>query len=192
MLAPEQVRVLDFLRRKGTEAPAAELKRSVEDAFRKAEALLDTVPPAARAVRPSRDVWSVHEVVDHLIESHRPAVAQLADLLAGRSVGEPIPASLQSADPLAIPWQDLLGELKSIHGAVERLLVEAEEAPLSARAQVVMLVRVEQPDGSTPPVTWIEDLDWKAYVQALRGHTLQHISQIQRILGALAAAPPAS
>jgi hypothetical protein len=44
---------------------------------------------------------------------------------------------------------------------------------------------VAQPDGSTRPVTWNEDLDWKAYVQGVRGHTLQHLSQVQRILGAL-------
>jgi DinB family protein len=190
MLAPEQLRALDYLRRKGTEAPAAELRQSLGAAFRKAEALFDAVPPAARAVRPARDVWSVQEVVDHLIESHRPAVAQLAELLAGRSVTEPIPASLQSSDPLAVPWDDLVRGLKSVHAGFERLLDEAGEAPLSARARVAMVAQVAQPDGSTRPVTWHEDLDWKAFVQGVRGHTLQHVAQAQRILDGLRSSLP--
>lgn len=185
MLAPEQARVLDYLRRKGTEAPAAGLGQAVADAFRKVEGFLGAIPPAARAVRPGPDAWSVQEIVDHLVESHRPAVAQLAELLAGRAVGEPIPASLQSPAPLALAWEDLVRELKSVHAGIERLLTEAGEAPLAARARVAMVTQVAQPDGSTRPVEWIEELDWKAYVLGVRGHTLQHLAQIQRTLEAL-------
>ena len=95
-LQPEQSQALDYLRRKGTEAPLERLREHVAATFRDIEALLDSVPPGLRALRPAPSRWSVQEIVDHLVESHRPAVEQLREMVSGpRPETGAIPAHLQ-------------------------------------------------------------------------------------------------
>ncbi|HEX6203526.1 MAG TPA: hypothetical protein VF100_11025, partial [Thermoanaerobaculia bacterium] len=84
-LRPEQRRALDYIRAKGSQAPAAEVRRRVARAFAELEALLDAIPEARTGRRPDPATWSLHEVVDHLVESHRPAVRELELVLAGTS-----------------------------------------------------------------------------------------------------------
>src|SRR6185295_283969 len=114
-LHPEQLRALDYLKRKGTEAPVDELRRQIAGTFLKIEKAIDAVPASLREASPGPGRWSVHEILDHLVESHRPALGQLRSLLEGRSPGSrespAIPASLQSADPLSRPWEKLVYEL---------------------------------------------------------------------------------
>lgn len=177
-LRPEQIQVLDYLRRRGTETPVERLREHVAAAFRDIEALLDSVPPGLRALRPAPSRWSVQEIVDHLVESHRPAVEQLREMVSGRrpETGA-IPAHLQSAAPLDRPWEDLVGDLQGIHRSLLDLLDKAsDEISLGVTAPVVMVVQ---------SIEWEQELDWKAYVQAYRGHTAQHRAQIVRTLGEL-------
>lgn len=185
-MRPEQTRVLDYLRAKGTEAAIPELREHLAATFRKIEALLDFVPPDLRSASPAPGRWSVHEVVDHLVESHRRAVEQLRFLLAGRRpMSSAIPASLQSSAPLERPWDDLLADLRSIHRAFLDLVDGAtDETSLAVTAPVVMVVKAPFGDGAVP-LEWEEELDWKAYAQAFRGHTAEHRAQIERTLGAL-------
>ncbi|HYO13517.1 MAG TPA: DinB family protein [Thermoanaerobaculia bacterium] len=192
-MRPEQTRVLDYLRAKGTEAPLPELRGHLAATFRKIDALLDSVPPDLRSAPPAPGRWSVHELVDHLVESHRRAVEQLRFLVAGRRpLSAAIPASLQSSAPLERPWDDLVAELRSIHRAFLDLVDGAtEETSLDITAPVVMVVKAPQGDG-TIPMEWEEELDWKAFTQAFRGHTAEHRAQIERTLSALGAAPGAS
>lgn len=179
-LQPEQIQTLDYLRRKGTEAPLERLREHVATTFRDIEALLGSVPPGLRALRPVPSRWSVQEIVDHLVESHRPAVEQLSEMVAGRrpTTGA-IPAHLQSAAPLDRPWEDLVRDLQGIHRSLLDLLEEAsDETSLDVTAPVVMVVQ---------SIEWEQELDWKAYVQAYRGHTAQHRAQIVRTLEDLGA-----
>ena len=179
-LQPEQIQVLDYLRRKGTEAPVERLREHVAATFREIETLLDSVPPGLRALRPSPSRWSVQEIVDHLVESHRPAVEQLREMVSGRrpETGA-IPAHLQSAAPLNRPWEDLIGDLQRVNRALLSLLDKAsDETSLDVTAPAVMVVQ---------SVEWEQELDWKAYVQAYRGHTAQHRAQIVRTLDDLGA-----
>ena len=105
---PERAAALDYLRRKGTEAPVAKLAAGLSSAFQKFEHTIEQVPLSLRTGRPSPAAWSVHEIVDHLVETNRPAVAELRELCAGVSpMDGPIPARLQSANPLARSWPDL-------------------------------------------------------------------------------------
>jgi hypothetical protein len=67
---PERAAAIDFLRRKGTEAPVAKLHTGLRTVFQRIEATLDRVPAALRTTRPSPAAWSVQEVVDHLVETH--------------------------------------------------------------------------------------------------------------------------
>jgi DinB family protein len=186
MNRPERAAAVDYLRRKGTDAPTLRLLAGLRSTFQRFEQAIDAVPDAIRAKKPQPDAWSVHEIVDHLVETHRRAVGELQDLCAGISpAGGPIPARLTSSDPFARSWPALVTELKGIHSSVLTLANTAgDAAPLSARAPFVMVVKV---DGSSGPdvLEWIERLDWKAYAQALRVHTHEHSLQVERTVAAL-------
>jgi hypothetical protein len=173
-LHPQQAAALEYLRRKGTEAPVPQLYGHVAKTFQDFEAFLDTVPPTLRAAKPSPQAWSAHEVVDHLVVSHRPAVEQLRDLVAGkRPATPPIAASLQSENPFQRSWDGLVADLQEIHRSYLAVIEGASEAP-TVTTPVVMVIKI---DGV--PVTWEAELDWKAYAQAFRVHTVEHKAQIE-------------
>ena len=184
-LRPEQQRALDYARRRGTEAPVDAIRERVVTAFATLDALLETIPADVAPERRSTSAWSIQEVVDHLVESDRPAIDQLAQLLAGESPAEPIPASLQSAAPLEKNWSGLRAELRAIYSDLVALLAAATgDEPTTATAPVQMVVKCAGPDGTLEPVTWVERFDWKAFAILLHAHNREHIAQIQRILGA--------
>ncbi len=193
-LSSEQQRALDYLRRKGTEAPVERLREHVAGTFAELEALLDGVPPALRAVPPGPGRWSVQEVVDHLVESHRPALVQLRSLVAGeRPAGGPVPASLQSAAPHERPWDDLVAELRQIHRGFRKVLADAgDDVSLAVTGPIVMVVKVADASGALTPEASEHELDWKAFAQVFRVHTLQHRDQIRATLADLVQAPAPS
>ena len=175
---PEQIRAVDYLRRAGTEAPVADIRRKVAEAFRDLDELVAGIPEEAVRVRPRPGRWCVQEVVDHLILSHRPAAEELAGLLRGEAPpGEPVPAHLQSPDAMEKDWPGLVREMSEVHGRFASLVAEApEDTPLEARAPLVMVIN---------GMEWLEDLDWKAYAMAFRAHALGHVKQIRDILAEL-------
>jgi hypothetical protein len=179
---PEQVRALAYLKRKGTEAPIELLRRRIADSFADVETMIASVPRSLRRRSPAPGRWSAQEVVDHLIESHRPAVSQLESLLNGLTPETgAVPASLQSTDPLSRNWDELVAELKRIHAALIDLLEKASDSSsLEVRVPVHMVMKADDPGG--PSVQWEEPLDWKAFAQTLRVHTIGHRSQIERTL----------
>jgi DinB superfamily len=183
---PERLAALDYLRRKGTDAPVSKLVSGLRSTFRRLEEALDRLPESLRTQRPSAASWSVHEIVDHLVESHRPAVAELRALCAGVSPGGgPIPARLTSSNALERPWGQLIDDLKRVHAEVLDLIVATGDAPVvGASAPFVMVVKVSGATGSEV-LEWVEALDWKAYAQALRVHTHEHLAQVERAVSAL-------
>jgi hypothetical protein len=187
---PERTAAIDYLRRKGTEAPVTKLLSGLRSTLRTIESTLERVPEALRPRRPAATAWSVHEIVDHLVETHRPAVLELRALCAGISPeGGPIPARLRSASPFDRPWATLLVELKDIHAQLIALVEQAGDAtPVTVKAPFVMVVKSQGPDGPEV-IEWVDALDWKAYVQALRIHTHEHGAQVERTVAALSAAP---
>lgn len=186
-LRPEQRRALDYVRAKGSEAPAVEVRRRVAAALAETEDLLAAIPASRAGLRPEPSRWSIHEVVDHLVESHRPAVRQLELLLAGRSpAGGPIPAGILSPDPFRRPWPQICAELREVHRELLALLAGAgDETPTEARAPVEMVVRCATPDGGSEPVHWVERFDWKAHALLVGVHTREHAGQVRRILALL-------
>ena len=123
---PERTAAIEYLRRKGTEAPVSKLLAGLRSTFRTFEQTIERVPEAVRPRRPGATEWSVHEIVDHLVETHRPAVLELRALCAGRAPdGGPIPARLRSANPFDRPWAGLVADLKDIHAKVVDLVAEA-------------------------------------------------------------------
>ncbi len=186
-LRPEQEAALRYMRAKGTEASLASIRERVAGTFARIEELLASLPEAVVGVRPGPGRWCVQEVVDHLVESHRPAVEQLRSLIAGvPPAGEPIPASLLSANPLGATWPDQLERLREVHrGYLAALDAASESTSLDVKTPVLMVVKVQEEDGRTVPVQWIHDFDWKAYAVIFRAHTLEHIAQIERTLAAV-------
>src|SRR5687767_4820318 len=178
-LKPEQQRAVDYLRRRGTDAPIAELQTQLEHAFASTEELFALVPAESRALRPAEGKWSPHEILDHLVLSHEPAIAQLADLLDGISPpGIAIPADLHRDDAAREPWDTLAARLASTHREFLRLAASGtDELSLEPKAVVEVVVKV---DGE--PLHWYEQVDWKAFVQAVRVHTLEHRGQLERAL----------
>ena len=190
---PEQFRALAYLRRKGTDAPIQLLRQRIADAFADFETMIASVPPSLHRRSPAPDRWSAQEIVDHLIQSHRPAITQLESLLKGLTPETgAIPSSLKSTDPLSRNWDELVAELKHIHASLISLLEDASDScSLELRVPVMMVMKADDPLGPQDKVQWEEQLDWKAFAQTLRVHTIEHQSQIERTLRELSdSAPP--
>jgi hypothetical protein len=184
-LLPEQLRALAYAKKRGSDAPLASIRSRVAATYAEFETLVDALPAATAREHRSTSAWSIQEVVDHLVESERPAVRQLSRLLAGQSVAEPIPASLQSRRPLAHDWATLRSQFRTVHEDILAVLAQASDAiPFSATAAVQMVVKCADPDGVMRPVSWVEHLDWKAYAILLHAHNREHMAQVQRILDA--------
>jgi hypothetical protein len=160
-LRPEQVKAKEYLHAKGTRLAAPQIHERVTAGFAALEAFLDGVTEAEARTRALPGEWTVHEVVDHLVETHRPSLEELRDLLAGRRPpGEPIPA------------------------LVVATLESAPDTLTDARAPVVMVINVKDADGRETPLHWIEELDWKAYAVIFRLHVLDHLGQARKVVHA--------
>ena len=181
-----RARAREYFATNGTQAPAAQIHERVAAAFTALDAALTGVTAAQASRRPIAGEWSVQEVVDHLLETHRPGVDELRCLLAGqRPPGEPIPAALQSKAPLLRPWSWLLDEMRRVHREILDLLAAVPgDVPTDARAPIVMVVNVPGPDGAVRPLHWVEDLDWKAYAIVWRLHAIDHLKQIKKVRAA--------
>lgn len=184
-LLPEQMRALAYARKRGTDAPLHDIVVRVSGTFSEFEVLVDGVPPEVARAHCSVSGWCIQEVVDHLVESDRFATEQLATLLAGRDVVDPIPASLQSSDPLSLPWPTVLQHFRTVHENILDVLGRAaDSSPLTAKAAVQMVVKCAGPNGQAEPVSWVERFDWKAFAILLHAHNREHIAQVHRILNA--------
>jgi hypothetical protein len=183
---PEQLQALGYARRRGSESPVAEIRARVANTYRDIEALVAAVPAETARRRPAEGAWSVLEVVDHLVVSDEPAAAQLADLLAGHSRHDVIPASLQSPGANELDWDDLRRRFATVHATIVGLLATAsDDLPIAATAPVEMVVKCAAADGSRKAVHWIERFDWKAFAILLHAHNREHIGQIERTLARL-------
>lgn len=182
---PEQIKAMEYLRDKGSLLPAAQIRERVGAAFAALEAVIDAVTEPEARRRPIPGEWTIQEVVDHLVETHRPSLHELRELLDNRRpAGGPIPASLQSADPMGRGWTDLVAALKAVHTEVLRTLAAAPDRMTDARAPLVMVINVREAEGREAPLHWIEELDWKAYAIVFRLHELDHLNQIKKTLKA--------
>ena len=182
-----QEKARGYLRTKGTLVPAATVAARVGDAFAALESFLDGAPPELVRGRAWDGEWTIQEVADHVLETHRPGLDELRCLLAGqRPPGEAIPASLQSKAPHLRPWPWLLRELKEVHAEiVAELLSVRPDFETAARAPLVMVMNVTDERGDRVPLHWIEDLDWKAYAIVWRLHAIDHLHQARKVLAAL-------
>ena len=182
-----RTRVRDYLRDNGTHAPAPLIRRGVATAFDNLETCLRAIDADRAARRGWPGEWSLHEIADHVVETHRPSRDELRELLAGRRpAGPPIPASLQSKDPLARPWPTLLDDLTRVHAEIAADLGAApDDWRTDVRARVVVVMNAEATDGTTVPLVWEDEIDWKAYAVFLRLHAIDHLNQARKVIAAL-------
>jgi len=80
---PEQIRAREYLRDKGSLLPVSQIHERVGAAFAATETLLDGVTEGEARRRAIPGEWTIQEVVDHLVETHRPSIDELRDLPAG-------------------------------------------------------------------------------------------------------------
>lgn len=187
-MRPEQIKAREYLYHKGTLLSPREIHEQVRAAFAATEELLDGVSEVEARQRPAQGEWCAQEVVDHLVETHRPGIDELRCLLRGeRPAGGPVPAGLQSRAPLDRSWPGLVADLKRLHAEILAMVAAVPDGFASeARAPFVMVINVKNPDGSESPLHWIEELDWKAYaVATFRIHEIDHLKQAKRALRAI-------
>lgn len=177
-LLPEQQRALDYLANKGTNAPAEKLRQQLGDAFVAVERAFDNVPVEQRETPPATGKWSAHEILDHLVLSHGPAIEQFASLLKGVSPdGIAIPADLHR--DVRPEWSELRTQLGEIHRQFLQLMESSsDDVPLEAKAIIEIVVKVD-----SKPMHWFERIDWKAFIQGIRVHTVEHLKQLERNAG---------
>ena len=180
----------EYFRAKGTRLPVPVIRERIADAVRAVDEFLAplSAEQAARATIPGE--WTIHEIVDHLVETYRPGLDELWCLLAGRRPpGEPIPAGLRSKAPLLRPWPWLLDELRRVHAEVLKTLdAVPPDFQTDAKAPLVMVVNVKDAQEKTTPLTWVEDLDWKSYaIVSWRLHAIDHLNQARKVLGPMGA-----
>lgn len=180
--AEVRLRAIAYLGKNGTRLPLALLREKLGAATAGIEALLATAGEAEARQRPGMGRWCVQEIVDHLIESHRPAIPQLAAAISGDDPGAAIPAHLLSAEPLASSYAQKLAELGEVHRGLDAIFEGApEDAGATRKIPIAMVLKL--PDGRL--LEWQEALDFKAYLQGLRVHTLEHQAQVERTLAAI-------
>jgi hypothetical protein len=182
-----RARTREYLAKNGTHATSATIHARTATAVEALDRLVADVGADRAGRRPAAAEWSLHEIVDHLVETHRPSLDELWCLLAGRRPsGVPIAAGLQSKDPLTRPWSWLVREMKQVHADILEAVRQAPpDLPTIARARVVMVFNREEGAGGTAPVHWEDDIDWKAYVMFLRLHFVGHLNQAKKTLATL-------
>ena len=185
-LRPEQIKAMEYLDQQGSRRSVPQIRERVAAAFLAIEEFVDGVSESeARAQGPPGE-WTIQEVVDHLVETHKPSVVELRELLEGRSPSDgPIPASLQSSEPMSRRWSELRDALKRVQAEAVEVLGAAPDRPTDARAAVVMVINARREDGSVEALHWIEKLDWKAYAIVFRLHVLDHLYQAKKVLRAV-------
>ena len=177
----------DYFKTKGTALTPSSVHERIADAFSALQAFLEPISAAAATRAGIPGEWTIQEIVDHMVETHRPGLDELWCLLAGRRPpGEPIPAGLESKAPLQRPWSWLRAELDRIHGEILRTLAAVpQNFATKARAPIVMVVNVPDERGQIVPLHWVEDLDWKAYAIVWRLHVIDHLKQAKKVHAAL-------
>jgi len=180
-MRPEQIKAMEYLRDRGSRLAASQVHERVAAGFAALESFLDGITEAEARVRALPGEWSIQEVADHLVETHRPSLEELRDLLAGRRPpGEPIQAGLQSRDPLARPWTELLGELKRLQAEIVAALGAAPDRFNDARAPIVMVINVRPWNAWSKTTTAGRPVAARAYFTAFSSASLPVLNSAVR------------
>ncbi len=160
-------------------------------------ATVDAVPPPLREARPSEDVWSVAEILEHLMIVER-GVAKLVALKLGEMQTLPDPPR-EAPDDVPLDMSKLRQlpdrsfRLPAPDRVVPRGELSAEEA-LSALllSRGALLEQLHAADGyalsqASHPHPFFGPLDLYQWVYMTGGHELRHAAQIREVAAQLAA-----
>jgi DinB family protein len=188
-LAPESVRMLDYLRTRSAELTAFAICERVRAAAAELERVVSEVPAAGARARPLAGKWTIAEVVDHISQTQIRGAEELRHLLAGRRPPlPPVYEALRSGAGEWAPWETLVEELRQANGSMIQVLESVHDdtpqaAPPTVRTVMVALPKLD--DGTTKPQIFFAELHWKEYALLQRLHLLDHRTQVRSLRAAM-------
>jgi hypothetical protein len=192
-LAPESVRMLEYLKIRAAEISTAGIRERIRAAALELETLVAQVSPTDARRRPVEGKWHIAEVVDHISQTQIRGTEELRHLLAGRWPPlPPVYEALRSGAGEWAPWPLLIEELHSANQAMIDLLEGAPEEPPAPDAPTVKTVMVTLralADGTTAPQIYFVETQWKEYALLQRLHLLDHRTQVKKLRASLALLP---
>ena len=189
-LAPESLRMLEYLRTRAAEMNAAAISARIAAAVHDLEEVLATVSATDARLRPFAGKWTIAEVVDHMAQTNVRGAEELRHLIAGhRPPLPPVYEALHSGAGQWAPWDLLVEELRAANSAMLEAIEGGRDEPSTApsptvRTVVVALRKVQ--DGKQEPQIFFAELNWKEYAVLQRLHLLDHRRQIKELRAASA------
>lgn len=190
-LAPESIRMLDYLRTRASEMSAMAIRSRIHAAAGELENAIATVSASEARLRPFAGKWTIAEVVDHISQTQVRGAEELRHLLAGRRPPlPPVYEALRSGAGQWAPWELLVEELHQANRAMMEVLEAASDHPSDGNAPTVRTVMValrKLENTSTEPQIFFVELTWKEYSLLQRLHLLDHRRQVKELHAAAAA-----
>jgi len=190
-LAPESLRMLDYLRTRAFEMSAMAIRSRIHAAAGELENAIAAVSASEARLRPFAGKWTIAEVVDHISQTQVRGAEELRHLLAGRRPPlPPVYEALRSGAGQWAPWELLVEELHQANRAMIEVLEAASDHPSDGNAPTVRTVMValrKLENTSTEPQIFFVELTWKEYALLQRLHLLDHRRQVKELHAAAAA-----
>ncbi len=183
-LAPESIRMLDYLRTRSQEMSAIAIREKIGKAAEELEGALGSITATQARLYPMAGKWSIAEVVDHIAQTQIRGTEELRHLLAGRRPPlPPVYEALRSGAGQWAPWNLLVEELHAANRAMIEVLDGAvdsisSDAP-TVRTVMVALRKLEEE--RTEPQIYFAELNWKEYALLQRLHLLDHRTQVKKL-----------
>jgi hypothetical protein len=187
-LAPESIRMMEYLRARAGELSAADICAKIRAAAAELEGVVATVTAEQARQRPIPGKWTIAEVVDHIAQTQVRAAEELRHLLAGRRPPlPPVYEALRSGAAQWAPWNLLLADLKDANRALLEVMAETKDevAPDAPTVKTLVVALVKHDDGRTEPQNFFAELGWKEYALLQRLHLLDHRTQVKKLAGAI-------
>lgn len=184
-LAPESLRMLEYLRARADELSSGAIRDRIRAAAHELENAVGEVNAAEARLRMVEGKWNVAEVVDHIAQTQVRATEELRHLLAGRRPPlPPVYEALRSGAGQWAPWDLLVEELRDANRAMIELLEGVPDESPSATAPTVRTVMVtlrKVDESQTAPQIYFIELGWKEYALLQRLHLLDHRTQVKKL-----------
>ena len=193
-LAPESIRMLEYLRTRSQEMSAIAIREKIRKAAEELESALESVTAAQARLHPVAGKWSIAEVADHIALTQIRGTEELRHLLAGRRPPHPpVYEALRSGAGQWAPWNLLVEELHAANRAMVEVFDGAEDSVSSGvptvRTVMVALRKIEEE--RTEPQIYFAELNWKEYALLQRLHLLDHRTQVKKLHASITRSPTA-
>jgi len=183
-LAPESIRMLEYLRSRSQEMTARAIREKIRKAAEELESALESVTATQARLHPMAGKWGIAEVVDHIAQTQIRGTEELRHLLAGRRPPlPPVYEALRSGAGQWAPWNLLVEELHAANRAMIEVL-DGAAGSISSDAPTVRTVMValrKLKEERTEPQIYFAELNWKEYALLQRLHLLDHRTQVKKL-----------